>query len=216
MSASAARGDVNGKQVNFFLQVIVNETNVVQALERFRGNRWVVALEYVGDPSFLSAVDVGQQLVLVTRTADTVDMNVDFALSGLPATVRVVFELPETYSDMKTILEYSLKYANISFDGGNFIRLDGCKLGAVRASDLPKKVAESRIPLTTKGSASIYQTLYIDDLDTVEFYESKLTVVEKRVRSSGNKTGGQKKSPTPKKKMSSLVPVQAVGRLDNF
>lgn len=216
MTSSAARGEVDGKQVNFYLQVIVDETNIMQAVEKAKSNRWIVALEYVGSPSYLTDVDLGDQLVIMTHKVDTIDVNVDFVLSGIPDKVRVVFELPESYSDMKTIMEYSKKYPNISFEGGTFIRLAGCNLGAVRASDIPKKIAESRIPLTMKGNASIYPVVYIDDLDAVEFYEHKLTILEKRVKSSGSKSSESKKPAKPKKRMSSLIPVQAIGGMDNF
>jgi hypothetical protein len=212
LTSTAARGEVNGKNVNFIMRVQVDELTIVDAIAKFRGNKNIASLDYVGEPSFLKTIDLGGILIIITKELATLDANVDFIMSDIDSRIRVVVQLPMTYSDMKKVYEYSLKYTNLYFDGGNLIRLEGCNIGAVCASDIIKKVPESRIPLVIEGNGSVFQTVHIDDADSVEFYEAKL-IVEKKTRVASDKA---RTKTAPKKQLSSLFALTASGGTDNF
>lgn len=211
VKASGARGEVNGKMMNFFMRVQVDELNLVEAMQKFKSNKWVVALDYTGEVGFLKTVEVLDKTIIVTKEVEKVDLNVDFIMSDIDNRVRVVFSLPENYSDMRTIYDYSQKYTNIRFDGGKFIKLDGCNVGAIGVDDIPKKIADSRIAVVTRGSASVFEEVHIDDVDMVEFYDSKtVSTGRTKKKSSNNKT---KK---PKKQLSSLLSLVNADGLNNF
>lgn len=216
ITGSAVRGEVNGKSVNFFMRVKVNESNIEEALTKLKGNKWVVAFDYVGDPEFLKTVDIGDSVVIITKEVEKLDMNVDFLLNGLDRRVRVVLKLPKTYTDMKSIYDYSRKYPNVRFCGGKFLRLEGCNIGCIGQSDVFRKVPDSKLSIVSEGCSCVFQNIHIDDLDVVEFYDSKTSVSEKKVKSSSNKPKAKSK-PKPKKHLSSLLAlVNNSDGFDNF
>lgn len=211
MTSNAARGEVNGKNVNFFLRVQVDASNISEALVKLKGNKWVAGFDFVGEPTFLHTIDIGDAVVMVEKEVETVDENLDFTLTNLGSKIRVLVKLPKDYSDMKTIHAYSQKYPNIRFCGGNLIRLDGCNVGCIGKEDISKKIPDNRIGVLAEGCGCVFQNIHIDDVDTLEFYESKSNVTEKKVRSSG-----KPKSKTTKKPLSSLLSLDKLGGMDNF
>lgn len=215
VKSTGVRGEVNGKNVNFFMRVTVDELNIVEALQKLKANKWIVAFDFVGEPSFLSTIDLGERVVIVTKEIDVIDMNVDFVLNSIDSKIRVVFNLPKEYSNMKSIFEYSKKYPNIRFTGGKLLRLDGCNVGAITQAELFKKIPENRIPLVVEDTVDVYPTYHIDELDIVEFYDAKL-VGEKKVRSTSNSS--KSKTPAkPKKQLSSLLALAgSSSATDNF
>jgi hypothetical protein len=212
ITASGVRGDLNGKNVNFFMRIQVDEINIEEALVKFKGNKWVAAFDYVGEPSFLRTVDIGDRVVIVTKQVEKIDMNVDFLVNDIDKNLRIVLNLPEDYNDMKLIFEYSAKYPNVRFTGGRLLRLDGCSIGSLTRDDLFKKVGENRIPLVLENKPCLFPTYQIDDLDVVEFYEAKL-IGEKKVRTPSTKS---KQPAKPKKQLSSLLVLSGSSSMDNF
>lgn len=211
--ANAARGVVNGKQVNFFLRVQVDEMNIVDAIQRFRGNKWVVALDYIGDPGFLQNIDISGVLVIVIKevmSIESLDIDLQFMLSQIDPRVRVVLKLPKDFNNMKVLYDLNQRYPNLHFCGGYLLRIDGCNIGCIGVNDLFKKVPSSRISLITEGCGCVLQTVTMDDVGEVEFYYVKPTLKEKifdstpRIRTA------------PKKRVSSLLELSLAGKLDNF
>jgi hypothetical protein len=213
-TASAARGEINGKNVNFIMRVQVDELNIVEALAKFKGNKHVASFDYVGEPSFLKTIDIGNAIVIVSKDIEKLDMNVDFIMNDLDSRIRVVFKLPNDYTDMKAIYDYSAKYPNVRFCGGNLIRLEGCNIGCIGQADITKKIPDSRLSITSEGCACVMANIHIDDSDTVEFYEAKLTI-EKKVRVPSDKRASSRPA-SPKKQLSSLLSLVGTGSMDNF
>ncbi|MNL91204.1 hypothetical protein D3C81_09340 [compost metagenome] len=208
VQGTALKGSVNSKQVNLFMRVLVDETNIHEAITKFRECKWVVALDYVGDQEVLRDLDTAGVVVLIKKEIDKLDMNVDFIMKSIPNNIRVVFKLPETYCDMQSIVSFSKRYENIRFCGGNFIRLEEAKLGCIGVEDIFKKVAESRIPLVSQGCACIFNYVNLEDVTNLEFYED-------RGNASSTKVVKERKS-SPRKVLSSLVALDKKGGFDNF
>lgn len=211
--ANAARGVVNGKQVNFFLRVQVDEMNIAEAVQRFRGNKWVVALDYIGDLGFLQNIDISGVLVIVTKeiaSVESLDFDLQFMLSQIDPRVRVVLKLPKDFNNMKVLYDLNQRYPNLHFCGGYLLRIDGCNIGCIGVNDLSKKVSASKIPLISEGCGCPLQNLTLDEADEVEFYYAKPALKERifdsapRVRTA------------PKKRVSSLLELSLTGKLDNF
>ena len=211
---TAVKGEVNGKTVNFFLVVNVDETNLVEAIERFRGNRWVVALNYSGNLDALSGVDVGDRLVLVVKQFETLDINVDFTMNSIPPNVTLVVELPKTFHDMRLVKSYADKYPNIRFEGGHFLHLEGIPLGTIMQKDVTVKIPKNRLPLVTEGNASIFKRVSVEEIENLEFYEAKGTV-KSAPKVSTKKSAPKESAPKKKKKLSSLLDLSS-DALDNF
>lgn len=66
------------------------------------------------------------------------NLNIDYfsSLCELaPESVKLVFKLPQGYSDMKTVFNISQKYPNSGFCGGNLLKLPGCNIGCLPDTD---------------------------------------------------------------------------------
>lgn len=213
ITANSARGEVDGKKVNFFMRVRVNESNIVQAIEKLRDNKSVVCFDYVGDINFLKTIDLGNKPVVVDRVVETLDMNIDFMMNELDTRVRINLIVPKDFKDMKAVYTYCQKYPNIRISGGKLLRLNGCNIGAVGKEDIPKKVPDSRIPLVVETEYCVFRNIDIEEADEVEFYDIKKVSKEKRVRTEKPKT---KSKPKPKKQLSSLLSLVSTGDVDNF
>lgn len=213
VKANAAKGEVNGKNVNFFMRVEVDESNIVEAIDRFRGNRYVASLDYVGEEGYLKTIDIEGILVIVAKSVDMIDGGTEYYLSELDPRVRPVLKLPRDFSDMKQLFDLSQKFPNVHFCGGHLIKIDGCNIGAITRNDISKKIPDSRIPLVTEGCACVFQNITIEDADSVEFYEARVSPMERKSRSTSK---GKSKSSTSRKKVSAILSTAKTSAFDNF
>lgn len=229
---TGAKGEVDGKKVNFFMVVNIDEANFAEAVDRLGTTKGVVAFNFIGSPAFLQdspLVRTVSKPVIVKVQLDTVNMiDIQQTMIAYPQTVRVVFELPKGFNNMKFIHDESKKYPNIRFEGGNLIRLAGCKIGAIGVDDIPRKIALSRLKLTPaeSGEFSAMKLIHIDNVDIVEFYpyrdvKPKSPKAPKLKSAKTPREKGEPKAKTkstkPKKQLSSLLNLQtATDGLDNF
>lgn len=211
---TALKGVSKGKTVNMFMIVQVDESNVIEAISNLGKSKGVAALEYDGDTAILADQDLTDVVILTTRPIDAVDMNLDFIRSQVDERVRIVFKLPDNYSDMKMISQYSQKYTNISFTGGHLLRLEGCKIGHIWQGDIPKKVNENHIPLVSQGNDSIMKIIPFEEVEGVEFYEASKLVVTKKPSGVKKEKAAKSSAPKRKKNLSTLVAITS--SLDNF
>lgn len=209
---SAVKGEFDGKSVNLFMRIKVDESTIQNAIKMFDNYTSVVAFDYTGDINFLDKISFGSKPVLVTREVDEVDLNIDFFMSELNKSAHLVCWLPTSFSDMRVIYNYSKKYSNIRFDGGNFLHIDGCRLGSILNSEVPVKIPESKLHVVTIGEASLWGTVTLDRLDKVEFYQSKSKL--SILNSKSNKEG--KSNSSTKKVLPSLLDLKGHGGLNNF
>ena len=209
MQKTTAKGVVNGKEVKFFLRVFVNELNIQEAVDKLVNNKFVVALEYKGELGFLKTVDTKGMVVIVKNSVDKVDMNIDFYMNMVDSNIRMVFKLPDSYSDMRRVKEYSEKYTNIRFCGGNLLRLIGTKIGCIGIDDIPKKISESRIPLVVEKCGCAMENVSLDEVEDLEFIDDKVGVLSTKKSSSGVKK-------TSSKKVSSILKSVVTVEEDNF
>lgn len=227
---TGAKGEVNGKKTNFFMVMNVDETNFEQAIDRYGKTKGVVAFNFVGNPTFLQTsplIGLSEKPILFEQdVSQGVDLvGVQQTMLALPQTIRVVFKLNEDFKDMRFVHSESQKYPNIRFEGGNLVRLAGCKIGAIDPADIPKKIAVSRIDLTpSPQNSAVMAYIHIDDVDTIEFYpfkdvqpkSSRVSKV-KTPKTPKEKTSKSSKTSKPKKQLSSLLALtQDVGEFDNF
>lgn len=211
VTANAVKGEINSKTTNLYMVVRVNQSNLVEAQERFRNYRNVVALHYEGDLEYLKLVDLQSSKPVFCRfpLSEIVVDSFDWVLSA-PEGLRVVIDTPADYSDMRAIKFLCEKYGNLYFAGGKFFRLEGCRLGAIQREDLPRKINEMHISLLTSGEGSVYPIVTLSELDSFTFYTEEV----KAPRSKGGTKAPRPariKAETPVKKVEQ-TPKQPKGK----
>lgn len=218
LQGQAVKGLVNGKKVNFFIRLVVDETNIVEALDKHRGNKNVICYEYIGDEAFLRSVDIGSSIVVVIKDVTALDMGLDFIMNAIDPRVRVVFRLPSDYFDMRAVVSYGLRFPNSRFIGGNFINLPSSKLGIVDVTELNRKIPDSRIHISTTGEDTFLSVVGIVDVEELEFTNATVKVKSPRIaRPKSASSGVSKPKAEPKKKrMSNLVSLSSTSGFDNF
>lgn len=155
------KGEYGGKEYNFSLWVDVNETNISKAVSRLSGNKKVDALIFTGSLDVLRFVKPGDTNVVVYL--DSLEDVGDF-ITKL-SWVRFVVRLSGEYKDMKELHEYSTKYRNIYFCGGDMLRLKGLNLGC---SDFTLRKHSKQV-LLTEGCVCSDLVVGLGDLDKFEF-----------------------------------------------
>ena len=172
---SAIKTKYKGREKSHYIRFIVDEYSIQSALEKVRDNKWVVALDYEGDISYLNNVKYKEydKPVIVFREIEKVTEDIIRELmKSVPFWVRVAVKTPGDFNDMRVIFNLSKKYPNIRFCGGKFLRLDGCNIGCIGREDIPRKVAESKIDYYTKGCNCIIKTHNIEEVEGYEFIYS--------------------------------------------
>lgn len=167
------KGTHNEKKTTFFMIVKVDESTIESAVQKFKDAKGVVAFNYTGDEAHLRTIaDLGEKPVLIHKQVDKLDMNLDFLLGGIDPRVRIVLHVPNDYADMRSIHTYCAKYPNLHVEGGQFLRLNGCNIGAISETDLPKKTPNSKIKLFVDKDYSIQPIIDISEVNgELEFYE---------------------------------------------
>lgn len=157
-------GVYEDKEYSFYMRIGVNEDNVIEAISQWGTSRNVIAFDYDGDLSKLASLPSISKAIIIHKKIDLSVINIEMYLVTVPKTVRVVLELEDNYSDMRTLKHLSSKYPQVRFCGGNVIRLNGVNLGCILQDDLPKKVAASKIGVVCKGCSCIDKTIKFEDV----------------------------------------------------
>lgn len=115
--------------------------------------------------------------------------------------VNVLVKLPDDYTNMMFVKQMCDKYTNVRFTGGTLLALCGCKIGAIENEDLPKKIADSKIPVIYEGDQSV--DLVVPYLEMIEItWANKGSKVVKpktvTVDSEDDAIVKEKKTKTPK------------------
>lgn len=232
---TGAKGEVDGKKVNFFMVVNVDESNLAEAVDRLGSSKGVAAFKYTGAPEFLQSATtvrtIEKPLILSIALDKVSVIDIQQTMIQYPQNVRIVFTLPKEFSDMRFIHDESKKYPNIRFEGGNLLRLAGCKIGAVGVEDIARKVSMNRLKLTPaeSGEFSAMRVIDRDDVDFVDFYayreakprapKAPKVAKPKAAKAVKDKAEGKAKTKVtkPKKQLSSLLDLKtSTGGLDNF
>ena len=223
---SGLRGVVDSKKVTFYMIVVVDDSNIDFAIDKFSRYNSVVAFEYVGNVDLLRGKELGSKPVYVTRQTEDLGMGVDFIVPQLPLGLRCLLEVPSDFADMREVEKVCNKYDNVYVTGGNFINLPTVRLGAISEVDLPKKIVESKVPVTLQGVTNIMQTVNFEDVTDVEFFTAKVKVEKKekvpKVKIQRTPKVKAEKAPKekvqkPKKQLATLLSlVGSTANEDNF
>lgn len=164
MGGNSLSGKYNGKEQSFLIRVQTNAENIANAIKDYGSSKNVIAFDYYGEVDGLNDIPSTTKAIILHKDIDSIDMNIELFLNTVPSNVRVAFKLPNNYCDMRSVIEASQKYGNITFCGGNFIRLDGAKIGCIRQSDFSKRIPDSKVPLTCKGCSCLMGNVDYDDI----------------------------------------------------
>ena len=87
--------------------------------------------------------------------------------------VHILIHLPEGYSNMEYVKGMCTKFSNVRFTGGMLLALEGCKLGVIENDDLPRKVADAKLPLVYEGEQSVDIVTNYLDMENISWTNSK-------------------------------------------
>lgn len=179
------RTNYNNKVKNHYIRYIIDEFCVEKAINEIRNNKWVVALDYVGDYQYLFNLDIRPTVPLIVRKEflEITELTIDFFMSTIPDWVIVSIKTPENFSDMRLVESLSMKYPNIRFCGGKFLRLPTCRIGCIQRNEISGKIADSKISYYTEGCACAMVTMDIEDVEGVDLLfkdkeEEKIAIKE--------------------------------------
>lgn len=177
------RTNYNNKIKDNYLRYIVDEFSLEKAIKEMEENKWVVALDYIGDLEYLfNIVNKPQKPIIVTKNLlDINELSIDFIMQTMPDWVIVSIKTPDSFCDMRIVERLSKKYKNIRFCGGKFLRLPNCNVGCIQREDIPVKIRDSAISYNTEGCSCIIETLRLDEVENYEFiYKSMIEEKEKK------------------------------------
>lgn len=198
-------GIVNNKEVNFLMRIQVDKTNIRDAILKYGDYRNVVAFDYYDEIEGLQNLPHTQKPIIYHKDIEGIDINLDMFLNVVPSVIRVALKLPNNYCDMREVMKVSAKYPNVTFCGGNFIRLPGASIGCIKQCDLNKKVSENKVPFVCRGCSCVYENVDLDAIEGAVFSNSTekfAKVVTKATPSKPVKEATQSKK---KKAVSSLA-----------
>ena len=181
------RTNYNNKVKNHYIRYIIDEFSVEKAIYEANNNKWIVALDYMGDYQYLFNIQVKPTVPLIVSKEflDITELTIDFFMSCVPDWVIVSIKTPADFCDLRLVETLSKKYPNIRFCGGKFLRLPTCHIGCIQREEIPAKIADSKISYYTEGCACAMVTMDIEDVEGVDLLfkdkeEEKVIIKEER------------------------------------
>lgn len=172
------KGIKDGRNVLLSMIVQADSQTMDFALSKFRGNKNVVAIQYTGDMSDLPAFAIEEDCpkVFVAIPVPKLEEYVDAYMARLDKRAYAVFEVPETYFDLRMAEYFCQKYPNLRVTGGNFYNITTVRLGYVDPAWIPRKIADSRVAKIAQGKRNLVTTYTIGELDEVIFSPLKVSI----------------------------------------
>lgn len=190
------------KNVYPLLRVRVSDENIESALAKKFKNR-VIGYDFIGNNfDKIRSLNPVNKLILIEKdcTSEFPD-NIEDYVSGIPSCCRVVLRVAQDFHDMRFVKALSERFSNVSFCGGDFLRLDGCRLGCVQVSDLQGKGVSIKSLRTCGGCNCAMKTVDASDVEFDLLSVAVLACAEKSTSSekkgaskSGKKSAEKKKS----------------------
>lgn len=216
---------LNGKQkIPAYFRLLVDDFTLDDAIEAYRGDNNIVALDYVGNLDILHEYNRARlQGIYMVREfefgdniteEDIVDM-----INRVPAEVTVLVKLSETYKDMRFVQTMCKKYRNLRFSGGILFALEGCRLGCCSKDILTERgvrLKSEDFIKTGNGCALEYINATSADLFLKEkIVKTKTTKVKLATAGVRNSTDKSLKAPKEVKEKEPKKPTtkQAMGSL---
>lgn len=206
----------------YFLILKAYPDNVEQAISYANVNPWVTAIQYVGVP---------EDLIMLQEKATNVHIYCIKEMQQLMGTqipnVPIVVNTPVEYNNMREVLSLCTTFPNISFIGGDFLKIDGVRLGEIPDDKLPRAnfVKKNRILFSGYDCSALPIDIFDSVKDIVEYGEEpckfykepkiKLPKEPKETKAKIVKEVLKAKKPKPEKKPKGSTLVTSAG-LDNF
>lgn len=218
LKSSGVKGVFDGKEVSFLLHVIVDSTNIEEALAKLDGVKSIICFEYVDEAPLIANLDLIKTPVVVIVQVSSLGVNFDFTVGKYPSSVRIIAELPDDFTDVRAVEDICLKYPHVRITGGRLLKIDGLRLGLHSREDIPKKIAASRVPTVWEGVKSYMRLVQYSELESVEYYDAKREVIKTAKEPKQPKSPRVKKPVVKKQKhkvLASLGDLKGSG-FDNF
>lgn len=198
----------------YFMLLQAQPDEVDDALAYAAVNPWVTGIEYLGSPD---------ELVLRKEKIGRTYIYCIMDLGNLPEVipdVNLVIRTPATYADMRYIKMMCAAHPNVSFIGGDFLKLQGVRLGEVPDDKLPRKsfVKKARILFSGNDCSAMEIEDYTNYLNVLSFGDEPYKYGETKSsgKSSGVKKAAKSSSASAEKKAPKGKAFVTTGGLSNF
>lgn len=161
----------DGDYTEAFMIVRVNKFNLEEAIQKAYENKWIVGLEYTGNPYDIDITDFKGVNVYAVYTAVNFEeegiATFEEAMKAINPALKVVVRTSADYSNMQVVKTLCMKYPNVSFMGGTFLKLPDCRFGEVDNSNLPKRILERNTDIVISDACSIVDIVQGDDIEYI-------------------------------------------------
>lgn len=167
------------KEITGYMKIVVDRGNIEAAIAQFDKNPRAVAFLFDGtemsaDFEFLRQLcpTVLATPILYQLDLTSVDITRNYLMSlceNIPPAVRLVFKCPDTFTDMATVWEVSKRYPNTSFCGGYLLKIPGCNIGCIRASDIKGRAFNINNPVV-QGCGCVMPNITFDEAELTYEY----------------------------------------------
>jgi hypothetical protein len=171
--------EIQGKSLKLSIKNIANNEqyfiilkaypdDVESAISYANVNPWVTAIQYIGVP---------EDLVMLQEKAVNVHIYCIKDMSQLMGTqipnVPIVVNAPAEYSNMREMLNICTSFPNVSFIGGDFLKIKGVRLGEIPDDKLPRAnfAKKSRILYSGYDCSALPIDCFDAVKDTLEYGE---------------------------------------------
>lgn len=178
-----------GKEKYHYIRYVVDEYSIDEAIQKIKGNKWVVALDYEGDLEHLFTLNEKPIVpVIVTKVLEDVnELSIDFMVNTIPDWVILSIKTPSDFCDMRFVEYISKKYKNIRFCGGKFLRLPDCNVGCIGRVNIPDRIPESDVKYYTEGCACILVSMHVEDVEGIEYIYAETPKLKEVQKAMGQK-----------------------------
>ena len=189
----------------YFMLLQAQPDEVDEALAYATVNPWVTGIEYLGSPNDLvmRKEKIGSTYIYCIVDAQN--------LHDVVPDVNLVVRTPANYANMQYIKTMCEKHPNVSFIGGDFLKLQGVRLGEVPDDKLPRKsfIKKARILFSGNDCSALEIEDYTNYLNVLSFGNEPYKYGEtksssgkgssaKKATKSSNSGSAEKKAPKGK------------------
>lgn len=211
---------VGKKKHQAYFKVAVDDFSLEGAIDSYKNDSNIVALNYVGNDEFLRDFDRAKlQGVYLLKEfevgSDVSEDDINCIVNSVHPEVTAVIRVPEDFCDMKFIQDMSKAYRNICFCGGTLFMLEDCKIGCCSKEVLENRgISVKDDEYIKTGCCSALQIVNLGDFELTATVKAEKRVRVPKITSSSRSTSTKKSKETKPKapkelsmkaKMSALV-----------
>ena len=194
---------VNNKKQKVYFKLNCDNLNLKESINFVKANKNFICVNYIGQvnsETYQNLEDTqGVYIIHVKEVGNNIsDVDIEQVLEDTPKGVIPIIKLPEDFSDLRKIWDFSRRYKRVRFCGGDLFNCDGCRLGCCGIELMKSLGINEDIKEFNKVGCSCFCDVYdFEDLD--------LTTTNMSSRSSSSRSTKNTGTKKPKVSFSELM-----------